>query len=1220
MTQYLLQSLFDATWQATALAVVVFLVVFLLRERLQPRWRYLLWCVVLLRLALPVLPETPWGIWSEKRTTTPAIASTEPPKQNIVTATAFDAAEFTPSEEILPIISDTKNILPVEMKVSRVGLHWKTVFLTVWFSGIIFLFVKYCRNEYLFRRQSRYWKTPDDSELLALFESCRRETGVRRSVRLKTATDDVGAGCFGFFRPTIVLSESATKIHAGELRMILLHELVHLKRFDPLVLRLSTLLSLIHWPNPLVWFVLSRLQRERELACDAAVLHILGQQKQKDYGLAILAFAELFPCRERLPGLVGVFEKNGTARRIDMIIKYKRSKWTHALLGIFLTVSLVAVGLTKTSAKAEKPTDDGKTNLPEVSVTTEKPTTPETDSKEQSNQILLKTVDETGKPLGKVEIRVLMGDFKDENRAKTTDDAGNMVLLLPESPKELYVSATAPGRVPQIVYWEKEDMDSNVKIPGEVVFTLRKGISIGGLVVDQEGKPIEGAVLNILSRPNGYGMPGHRKPADGHILAWGDGKPNTFGGITSCKTDRNGRWTLDNVADGKFYPVEIEINRSGYMMNDELGRTSFDMQNDALIEKLRKGEYRFVLKHGISVSGTVRDPVGKPIKDALVVPGGDSFYYHDDRQKAVRTDAEGKYRIDSLRFGSGTITVIAEGFSPDMKQAKFEQKMKPLDFDLKPGKTISFKIVDETGKPVPKAQVNIGSNPDSWWRDGSNLYNKARSGAPLDPKIPVYADDNGLYRWDWAPEDKIRYSFHKEGFLMNFPSEINWFVARPEPYEIVLHHSKTFRGSVVDAETKQPIKKFSVVYGTVTKNQPDTENYVWQTPQEQTFTGVETFQYVPNFQYDKYWLRFTANGYEPFISGPYPLSEKPPVLNAAMKRKAPETMISGQIFLPNGKPAAKAQILVANEREYAIISPPSLFDSTRNRPREPSISDENGKFRFEPPTDKDYRLYVAHPDGFAQLDKAEVKDGMTIRLQAYGRLEIKIPYDTKPDAYNRVSLRMRDETTFRTDENGKMIPMPPKMFGQILYPAIIPPEGNIVIEKVAPGTYLFQKLARDEKSGMVRNVTNFSVEIKPGETKKWDLTFPNGVKLTARIRLPDDYEDEFTPDDWAASRFNLSIANAPDGQPTMNWLEKIRPSKDDPREGVVEIDHVVPGQCNWNVTLNKYEKPEKNQPHFPGRDSFVGGLMKTATIPESGGDAPTVFDLGTIVVPRFKAK
>ena len=58
----LLRIVWPMLWQSAFLAAVVVGLTLLLRNRLEPRWRYLLWTIVLLRLALPVLPSSPVGI------------------------------------------------------------------------------------------------------------------------------------------------------------------------------------------------------------------------------------------------------------------------------------------------------------------------------------------------------------------------------------------------------------------------------------------------------------------------------------------------------------------------------------------------------------------------------------------------------------------------------------------------------------------------------------------------------------------------------------------------------------------------------------------------------------------------------------------------------------------------------------------------------------------------------------------------------------------------------------------------------------------------------------------------------------------------------------------------------------------------------------------------------------------------------------------------------
>src|SRR5262245_46690153 len=56
-----------ASWQAALLAVIVALTLWPLRERVTPRWRYLLWSVVVLRLLCLVTPASPWSAFNLAR-------------------------------------------------------------------------------------------------------------------------------------------------------------------------------------------------------------------------------------------------------------------------------------------------------------------------------------------------------------------------------------------------------------------------------------------------------------------------------------------------------------------------------------------------------------------------------------------------------------------------------------------------------------------------------------------------------------------------------------------------------------------------------------------------------------------------------------------------------------------------------------------------------------------------------------------------------------------------------------------------------------------------------------------------------------------------------------------------------------------------------------------------------------------------------------------------
>src|SRR3954447_12355085 len=57
-------AIWRASWQAAALAVLVVLLLRCFGERLSPRWRFLMWGVVLTRLLCVATPVSPWSVFN----------------------------------------------------------------------------------------------------------------------------------------------------------------------------------------------------------------------------------------------------------------------------------------------------------------------------------------------------------------------------------------------------------------------------------------------------------------------------------------------------------------------------------------------------------------------------------------------------------------------------------------------------------------------------------------------------------------------------------------------------------------------------------------------------------------------------------------------------------------------------------------------------------------------------------------------------------------------------------------------------------------------------------------------------------------------------------------------------------------------------------------------------------------------------------------------------
>jgi beta-lactamase regulating signal transducer with metallopeptidase domain len=97
----------------------------------------------------------------------------------------------------------------------------------------------------------------------------------------------------GLLRPRVALPmDFEQRFSPQERELILAHEAVHLARLDNLWNLLATLLTALHWWNPLAWWAARRMQADQELACDAAVL-LHRPDATAAYTRALLAAHEL---------------------------------------------------------------------------------------------------------------------------------------------------------------------------------------------------------------------------------------------------------------------------------------------------------------------------------------------------------------------------------------------------------------------------------------------------------------------------------------------------------------------------------------------------------------------------------------------------------------------------------------------------------------------------------------------------------------------------------------------------------------------------------------------------------------------------------------------------------------------------------------------------------------------------------------------------------------
>ena len=130
-------------------------------------------------------------------------------------------------------------------------------------------------------------------ELAAVFSHCKKEKHMTCPVRVFLSDHVTSPICLGLFMPKILLPRSmAEPMDPKQLRYIFLHELQHCKQKDGFMNLLICLLRIPYWFNPAVLFACKKIQTDREIACDHAVIRPLPPKERLAYGHTILTYAD----------------------------------------------------------------------------------------------------------------------------------------------------------------------------------------------------------------------------------------------------------------------------------------------------------------------------------------------------------------------------------------------------------------------------------------------------------------------------------------------------------------------------------------------------------------------------------------------------------------------------------------------------------------------------------------------------------------------------------------------------------------------------------------------------------------------------------------------------------------------------------------------------------------------------------------------------------------
>jgi beta-lactamase regulating signal transducer with metallopeptidase domain len=139
---------------------------------------------------------------------------------------------------------------------------------------------------------------------------------------------------FGLITPKIYVPLG---ISDKELRYVLSHESVHIKRRDYLIKFFGSCVLAVHWFNPFVWAAFKYMSLDMEMSCDERVVTSLGDAVRKEYSEVILALS----CTKiKVTRSMLTFGASDARMRIDHMLHRKNHTRIRVVTAIFLSTVL----------------------------------------------------------------------------------------------------------------------------------------------------------------------------------------------------------------------------------------------------------------------------------------------------------------------------------------------------------------------------------------------------------------------------------------------------------------------------------------------------------------------------------------------------------------------------------------------------------------------------------------------------------------------------------------------------------------------------------------------------------------------------------------------------------------------------------------------------------------------------------------------------------------
>jgi HEAT repeat protein/beta-lactamase regulating signal transducer with metallopeptidase domain len=293
----------DAVAKATVLLAVAALASLALR-RASAASRHLVWTLALVgALLLPILslalPRWQLPLVTLASSVMPAAAAPAgAPDETPVAESSLAGAAAPLSAAVSASRADAA---PAAAPGWLSGISWASALLLVWAAGAVLVLGRLALGIVAVQWMARRTERVTDAPWLPLARRLAAELGITPRILFLRSGRAAMPMAWGVLLPSVLMPADADAWPEERLRIVLLHELAHVKRRDCLTHMVAQVALALYWFNPLAWMAARHVRTERERACDDLVL--AAGTRGPDYADQLLEIARAMRAG-RYPGVL----------------------------------------------------------------------------------------------------------------------------------------------------------------------------------------------------------------------------------------------------------------------------------------------------------------------------------------------------------------------------------------------------------------------------------------------------------------------------------------------------------------------------------------------------------------------------------------------------------------------------------------------------------------------------------------------------------------------------------------------------------------------------------------------------------------------------------------------------------------------------------------------------------------------------------------------------